>query len=70
MTIAQTLRARQGYISLKEYAVTIGSHPQTIYKRLRAHPGSIPHVRVGGLIKFDPAVIAAFEEGRAIGNPT
>ena len=38
-----------------------GRHPQTLYKWVRA-PGRIPHLRIGGTVRFDPDALARWIE--------
>jgi hypothetical protein len=70
VTIAQTFRTRTSFVSLKEFAAAVNCHPQTIYKRLRNNPGSIPHIRDGIKIKFDPALLADYIESRCVSAPS
>jgi hypothetical protein len=67
MTITDQLRARKGYMSLKETAAVLGKHPQTLYKRLRQDPTAIPHVVDGIRLLFDPYVVACWLEKRQLG---
>lgn len=40
------------YESVRALAQRVGVHPETIRRWVR--DGSIPHIRIGGVVRFDP----------------
>ena len=58
ITLVEQLKSRKGLLSLREVAEILGCHPMTVRKRAKA--GTLPFVREGNRIKFDPAVVVAY----------
>ena len=58
MTIIETIEKRTSALKVGEMAKLLGVTPQHIYKL--ASCGRIPHFRVAGAIRLDPAEVAAW----------
>ena len=57
----ESFRALRHPLTIKQVAEVLGLHPQTLYKWVRA-PGRIPHLRIGGTVRFDPDALARWIE--------
>jgi len=66
MTVIETLKAKRGLIHAEELAALLGMNKDKLYRKTKA--GEVPHFRVLGRVKYDPAVIAAWLEQREV-NP-
>jgi excisionase family DNA binding protein len=64
MGIADELRSAKGLLSVKQVALALGSHPQTIYGWVTE--GKLPHVRIGSRVKFDGHAIADWLDKRTL----
>ena len=65
MTVIEKLEAKQGLIDAKEAALILGMHKDKLYAKAKA--GDVPHYRVLGRVKFDPAILAQWLEDRHVG---
>ena len=65
MTIANQLRAHEGFITPKQVAATLNMHYMTIYGYCQT--GSLPHIRIGSRLKLDPSAVAIWLEQRRVG---
>lgn len=64
MTVIARLRAKQGLIDAKEAAPLLDMDKEVLYRKAKA--GLVPHFRILGHVKFDPAVLAEWLEGREV----
>lgn len=64
MSVIEKLRAAKKLLGVKQVAELLGSHPMTIYGWVAE--GRLPHLRVGGRIKFDPNVVADWLQARSL----
>lgn len=64
MSIIKQLRATRRPLTVRQAAETLGLHEQTIYKWSRT--GRIPTLRIGGTLRFDPALLADWLENREV----
>jgi predicted DNA-binding transcriptional regulator AlpA len=64
MTLIETLRGRRGLINAKETAALLGMNKEVLYRKAKA--GAVPHIRILGQVKFDPAVLAEWLEERQV----
>ena len=64
MTVIEQLKAKRGLIDAEETALLLGMHKDKLYKKAKA--GEIPHYRILGRVKFDPAVLAQWLEERQV----
>ena len=64
MGIADELRSAKGLLSVKQVALALGSHPQTIYGWVTE--GKLPHVRIVSRVKFDGHAIADWLDKRTL----
>jgi len=51
-------------LTVKQAVEVLGLHPQTLYKWTKL--GRIPYMRIGGGLRFDPAILADWLEQRTI----
>jgi excisionase family DNA binding protein len=58
------LRARKGLLTVNELAALLSAHPMTLYKWTRK--GTVPFLRVGSGIRFDPRRIADWLTKRTV----
>ena len=63
MSVVTDLKARKGFISVKEVAGLLGMHRQTVYQLV--WDGRLPYTKVGDRLKFDPAELARWIESRS-----
>ena len=64
MTVIEQLRATQGYVGRTALAALLGAHRQTIWTWTQQ--GTIPHLRVGARLRFDPARVADWLESKQV----
>ena len=64
MTIAERLKGTKKPLTVKEVADTLGCHIMTVYEWVKE--GKIPHMRIGGRIKFDPGALAVWVDSRSL----
>jgi len=65
MTVIESLKTKRGLIDAMETASLLGMHKDKLYAKAKA--GEIPHYRVLGRVKFDPAILAQWLEDRRVG---
>lgn len=65
-TIIEQLSARKRYLSVNDVADLFGENIYTIYRRVKS--GTMPAVRTGFGIKFDPAELAVWLRERHVGK--
>lgn len=53
-------------VEVKEMAKILGCHPSWLYEQTRRHPSTIPCVRVGRLVRFEPEIVLAFLREHAV----
>jgi predicted DNA-binding transcriptional regulator AlpA len=63
-TLQERLRALTSGITAPALAGLLGLSRITIYKRASA--GDIPCLRIGGIVRFDPVVIAAWLDQKEV----
>ena len=63
VSITDQLRSKKRLMTPDEVADLLAISPKTIYARVKA--GTIPAIRIGASIRFDPADIAGWLEDRA-----
>ena len=62
-TITQTLRGRRKAISVEDLAELLDCSKQWLYDQVKRN--TIPAAKLPGMIRFDPALIAAWWEQRS-----
>lgn len=65
VTVSEQLCAIDGFIDAQKAALSLGTYKDRLYRK--AKNGEIPHYRVLGRVKFDPAILARWLEERHIG---
>jgi excisionase family DNA binding protein len=65
MTMIERLEKTSGMLDGSQVAEMLTIHPVTIRKWVAA--GKIPHVRIGGRVKFDPGALAEWLDKRTLG---
>lgn len=49
-------------LDVKSLAAMLGIHPKTIYRWVESNPSRIPCVRLGRLVRFEPAAVRRWLE--------
>ncbi|HXM11641.1 MAG TPA: helix-turn-helix domain-containing protein [Terriglobales bacterium] len=62
--IADQIETMKSCLTVKNLAGLLGVHPQALYRQ--THLGLIPHLRIGGMIRFDPKVTAKWLRDRSM----
>jgi excisionase family DNA binding protein len=63
-TLVEELRARKGLLTVNELAELLSAHPMTLYKWVKR--GTIPFLRVGSGVRFDPRAISLWLQRRSV----
>ncbi|HLH35284.1 MAG TPA: helix-turn-helix domain-containing protein [Alloacidobacterium sp.] len=61
----EQLTVMRGLIHAQKAAMLLGTYKDKLYRKAKA--GEIPHYRVLGRLKLDPAILARWLEGRHVG---
>lgn len=64
MSISDRIRNMVGPLTVAKIAIALGCHQMTIYRWVEA--GTIPFLRIGSRIKFDPPVVADWLDRRIV----
>lgn len=56
MTLTKMLKGQWGLMDAKEVAPLLNMNKEVLYRKTKA--GMIPHFRILGQIRFDPAMLA------------
>ena len=65
LTVAEQLAQAKRLLSVREVAELLGEHDDTIYRRCKR--GTMPHYRLGSLLKFEPAQVAKWLREHYVG---
>jgi excisionase family DNA binding protein len=65
MTTLEQLQARRGLLTAEELAALLNVSEKTVYRWSKS--GSLPSVRIGTLVRFEPATVSTWlrERGAA-----
>jgi excisionase family DNA binding protein len=65
MRVIEALSRMEGLLTVKQVASLLAVHEMTVYGWTKA--GTMPHLRVGSRLKFDPAAVAEWLGARQVG---
>lgn len=51
-------------LDVRRLATMLGVHPKTIYRWVGSDPPRIPHLRIGRLVRFEPAKVKKWMDGQ------
>src|SRR5512135_2835219 len=64
--LASRIEARKSAWTVDDLALLLEMSPKTLYKMAKS--GNIPAIRIGGMIRFDPALTAEWLRARTTGT--